>query len=738
MVKMHKLTKGGQTIYPATIYDAVVNPKTRKSLTTEISEIRLDIISQKKGGNIIDSFDQSTAYIVYGNQGEIASNIDKITNNATFIATKLDCKAGDRFLITGKCVSVQARAYVFVDKSNRILLKASQTFVGEKSVIEAPESAITAYFTLTKSESVEFVILDPSIEKLNDKITEVNESFTNLKEEVSKIVVTESGIEEEIYNSTYLSKDYISAGGTLGTAARYWSVRIPVSKGLRYKLDSSSVSNQTVFRIAKTVEREITEVLINEASPETKNYEIYCDGSFNYILWTLSNAYDLEGTPSVKRIEGGGKKLSSDIQIPPESLPGFEDSIKEITDRLDGIVYKSNIIYCYADQGTANQFQAIEDGVNIFVGYKANVNSIQRAINSIPKDTDKQWYIFAVGEFRTSSFNHFATEDPLSGESQEDYVCYIEMVDRQNIHLFGVGNRATKIVCDMPDSGFPTPVSNLHPLLIKKTRNCSFHNFYIFGKNVRYTVHVNGIKESESNKLWFDNVEFDSGKNNGEAADSWPYGSQPIGIDIASNMSLIFTNCINPCLRGHFGSMGYGRHFILFKGCYFYSDATNVLPSENIPSPNSFIDYRFIGNKFYGLSTLFNGNLKESGVRMKISGHGNSVVYFPKPTLYFNEITDIAQTYKTESSILAGNLVNLYGDKANGKIESVAMFNSSDGKVICAKNIMYEINNILVSEDYLPKDGDYCKAVDGLLAKSEYPTNAYVLVRSGIKYLIIE
>lgn len=64
MVKMHKLTKGGQTIYPATIYDAVVNPATRKSLATEISEIRMDIISQKKGGNIIDSFDQSTAYMV--------------------------------------------------------------------------------------------------------------------------------------------------------------------------------------------------------------------------------------------------------------------------------------------------------------------------------------------------------------------------------------------------------------------------------------------------------------------------------------------------------------------------------------------------------------------------------------------------------------------------------------------------------------------------------------------------
>ena len=45
MVKMHKLTKGGQTIYPATIYDAVVNPKTRKSLTTEISDLDIGLTS---------------------------------------------------------------------------------------------------------------------------------------------------------------------------------------------------------------------------------------------------------------------------------------------------------------------------------------------------------------------------------------------------------------------------------------------------------------------------------------------------------------------------------------------------------------------------------------------------------------------------------------------------------------------------------------------------------------------
>ena len=50
MAKMHKLTKGGQTIYPATIYDAVVNPKTRKSLTTELSGLN-------KGSAISTQFD---------------------------------------------------------------------------------------------------------------------------------------------------------------------------------------------------------------------------------------------------------------------------------------------------------------------------------------------------------------------------------------------------------------------------------------------------------------------------------------------------------------------------------------------------------------------------------------------------------------------------------------------------------------------------------------------------------
>ena len=68
MVKMHKLTKGGQTIYPATIYDAVVNPKTRKSLTSELSEIDARISGKKEysvGKNIINPSNLTDGYYLW-------------------------------------------------------------------------------------------------------------------------------------------------------------------------------------------------------------------------------------------------------------------------------------------------------------------------------------------------------------------------------------------------------------------------------------------------------------------------------------------------------------------------------------------------------------------------------------------------------------------------------------------------------------------------------------------------
>ena len=691
-------------------------------LENEISSYLIDV-------NIIDFFKKNEAVIVYGSVGEIASKIEFIQKES-FVNLTTNCKEGDEFVLSGQCVSVNARAYVFLSSNNTILLKSPQNEVLNDTHIIAPKDSNTAYFCFSANSAIKLERASTAIREIKNEITELQQDITEINKNVDDIIYTNEGTMREIYNDGLKSTQYITQNGVLGTASRYWSVKFKVNKGIKYKLNSKNVTNQTLCRIVCLKNGLISKILVPNESSEYKEYSFVCDGTYDEVLWMLSNAYSIEGTPSIIEYEGYSQFLNPNIQLPSAIYDNAYN-------RMDNYVAKSNVLYAYANQSYAGDL--VDNGTNVFIGYdENNINSIQRAINSIPSDTLEQWYIYAVGEFNVTSFEYFATEDPLHEQSTEDYLCYIALVSKRNIHILGVGNRDTKIICNMPNSGFPTKVANLHPLLIKQTRNCSLHNMYIYGKNVRYTVHVNGITESVSERLWFDNIEFDSDKNEGEAYTSWPYGSQNIGIDIAPNMELYFTNCINPLLRGHFSSQGWGRHYISFVGCRFYGDATNVVPSKNIPSKHCYVEYNFVGNKFYGIASFINGNINSDGVPMKISGYGNSVVFVTKPTTYFNEITDIAQIYKTTESVLSGNLVDGYGNLANGRIEAIAVFDSDGEKVICAKNIMYKIDDIILSEGYTPQSGDYLIAENGKLKKSEYPTNAYVYSRAGIKYMILE
>ena len=679
--------------------------------------------------NIIDSFKKNEAVIVYGSVGEIASKIEFIQSES-FVSLTTNCKEGDEFVLSGQCVSVNARAYVFLSSDNKILLKSPQNEVLNDTHIIAPKDSNTAYFCYSANSAIKLEKVSTTIREIKNEITELQQDITEINKNVDDIIYTNEGTRREIYNDGLKTKQYITPEGVLGTASRYWSVKFQVNKGIKYKLNSNNVTNQTLCRIAGLKNGLISKILVPNESSEYKEYSFVCDGTYDEVLWMLSNAYSIDGIPSIIKYEGYVQFLNPIIQLPSTIYDN-------VYNRMDNYVAKSNVLYAYANQSDAGDL--VDNGTDVFIGYdKNNINSIQRAINSIPSDTLEQWYIYAVGEFNVTSFDYFATEDPLHEQSTEDYLCYIALVAKRNIHILGVGNRDTKIICNLPNSGFPTSVANLHPLLIKQTRNCSFHNFFIYGKNVRYTVHVNGTTESVSEKLWFDNVEFDSDKNEGEAATSWPYGSQNIGIDIAPNMELYFTNCINPFLRGHFSPQGWGRHYVSFVGCHFYGDATNVVPSKDIPSMHCSVEYNFVGNKFYGVASLINGNINSDAVKIKISGYGNSILYIPKPTEYFNEITDIAQIYKTTETILSGNLVDRYGILANGRIEAIAVFDSDGKKVICAKNIMYKIDDIILSEGYTPQSGDYLIAENGKLKKSEYPTNAYVYSRAGIKYMILE
>lgn len=78
MAKIYKLTKGSQTIYPATTTDAVVNPNSRKSLTSELSEIGILIDSKQQ----ISDFYQPSLIVSSGAFGSAITSTGAIGGGA--------------------------------------------------------------------------------------------------------------------------------------------------------------------------------------------------------------------------------------------------------------------------------------------------------------------------------------------------------------------------------------------------------------------------------------------------------------------------------------------------------------------------------------------------------------------------------------------------------------------------------------------------------------------------------
>lgn len=140
MVKMHKLTKGGQTIYPATIYDAVVNPISRKSLATEISEIDARISGKKEysvGKNIINPLNLTDGYYL-GQNGSLKQNASYC------VTTYIRVKNSTQYHISNTGVG-GAYHVIFDDK-----LKALTSIKDE--TVTTPDNAAYIRLSISKSQ----------------------------------------------------------------------------------------------------------------------------------------------------------------------------------------------------------------------------------------------------------------------------------------------------------------------------------------------------------------------------------------------------------------------------------------------------------------------------------------------------------------------------------------------------------------------------------------------------------
>ena len=140
MAKMHKLTKGGQTIFPATIYDAVVNPISRKSLATEISEIDARISGKKEysvGKNIINPLNLTDGYYL-GQNGSLKQNASYC------VTTYIRVKNSTQYHISNTGVG-GAYHVIFDDK-----LKALTAIKDE--TVTTPENAAYIRLSISKSQ----------------------------------------------------------------------------------------------------------------------------------------------------------------------------------------------------------------------------------------------------------------------------------------------------------------------------------------------------------------------------------------------------------------------------------------------------------------------------------------------------------------------------------------------------------------------------------------------------------
>ena len=249
MVKMHKLTKGGQTIYPATITDAVVNPNTRKSLTAELAEI-----VNTTGKKLLQwvSFDAEKLIKPDGSISNMSnSNYCVATYQVTSNSQVRIC-LNLKYNINGSCVFVLKKddTIVYTQLAGESKVFQYEIYTGECNtlLLQMNSQANTlAYISETP----------PIIGLVNDQVIE-DGSITTPK--LANNSVTAEKLDESLYNNLVfkgenvvydeiLSNSIIKKDGLLDTSSQYYK---------NYRLFKYSVAQGTQYSFSTTLKRGVT------------------------------------------------------------------------------------------------------------------------------------------------------------------------------------------------------------------------------------------------------------------------------------------------------------------------------------------------------------------------------------------------------------------------------------------------------------------------------------------------
>jgi hypothetical protein len=212
MVKMHKLTKGGQTIYPATITDAVVNPKTRKSLTTEISELE----SSLNGGDTgyINLNIQSWVTGQWTGEGSSLTHNDNSSyKRNTEVSTLIKRGAVlTMYEASGKQVKMNGYGITFKFRDSAKNKVEWSWYESGNGIQIGNTDAVEIYMTVASSgiESLNgFVIKGAYVKGAGDKISELTENVESLERSTADNIEHISNLDESV-NGGNIGRIYIN------------------------------------------------------------------------------------------------------------------------------------------------------------------------------------------------------------------------------------------------------------------------------------------------------------------------------------------------------------------------------------------------------------------------------------------------------------------------------------------------------------------------------------------------
>lgn len=212
MVKMHKLTKGGQTIFPATIYDAVVNPKTRKSLTTEISELESSLNGGDTGYINLNIHSWVTGQWT-GEGSSLTHNDNSSYKRNTEVSTLI--KSGailTMYEASGKQVKMNDYGITFKFRGSAKNKAEWRWYESGNGIQIGNTDAVEIYMTVASSgiESLNgFVIKGAYVKGAGDKISELTENVESLERSTADNIEHISNLDESV-NGGNIGRIYIN------------------------------------------------------------------------------------------------------------------------------------------------------------------------------------------------------------------------------------------------------------------------------------------------------------------------------------------------------------------------------------------------------------------------------------------------------------------------------------------------------------------------------------------------